>query len=47
MTIDELVLAVNKALGQSTVDCPGLDTNQDGAITIPELIVAVNEALRA
>ncbi len=46
VTVDELVLAVAKALGQSHTDCPGLDLNEDGTITVDELIAAVNQALR-
>lgn len=46
VTVDELVLAVNIALGQAgPATCPGLDRNEDGAVTIDELVTAVNNAL--
>lgn len=44
--INELVLGVNIALGNETVDrCPGFDTSGDGQVGISELIAAVNNAL--
>ncbi|MDX2166780.1 MAG: choice-of-anchor Q domain-containing protein [Deltaproteobacteria bacterium] len=46
VTIDELVLAVNTALGSRPVaDCPPANRNGDGSVTIDELIAAVNNAL--
>jgi hypothetical protein len=46
VTVDELVRAVNAALGSSFVhDCPAADVNADGQVTIDELIKAVNVAL--
>lgn len=47
VTIADLVLAVNVALGSAPVDaCPSGDTNDDGLIVINELIVAVTNALQ-
>jgi len=46
ITIDELVRAVNIALGTSTVEqCNSIDANGDGEVTIDELVKAVNAAL--
>ena len=46
MTVDELIKGVNIALGTTSVDtCPSFDANGDGAVTINELIAAVNHAL--
>ena len=46
MTVDELIKGVNIALGTTSVDaCPSFDANGDGAVTINELIAAVNRAL--
>ncbi len=46
VTINELIIGVNIALGNATVDdCPAFDTNDDGEVTINELIAAVNNAL--
>jgi hypothetical protein len=46
VTVDELILLVNIALGTSNVTaCPAGDTGQDGEITIDEILVAVNRAL--
>src|ERR1700687_4124972 len=46
VTIDELLIGVNIALGRATLDaCPVLDANGDGNVTIDELLQAVNAAL--
>jgi hypothetical protein len=46
VTVDELVRAVNIALGSGPADeCPGADVNRDGQVTIDELVKAVNAAL--
>ncbi len=46
ITIDELVLGVNIALGNRPVDdCPAFDGNSDGLVTINELITAVGAAV--
>ncbi len=46
MTVDELIKGVNIALGTTSVDaCPSFDTNGDDAVTIDELVAAVNRAL--
>ena len=46
VTIDELILGVNIALGTQSVDvCPAFDVNSDGQVTIDELVSAVNNAL--
>jgi hypothetical protein len=46
VTIDELILAVNIALGSRPVaDCSAANRNGDGNVTIDELIAAVNNAL--
>ena len=46
MTVDELIKGVNIALGTTSVDaCPSFDADGDGAVTINELIAAVNRAL--
>ena len=46
MTVDELIKGVNIALGTTSVEtCPSFDTDGDGAVTINELIAAVNRAL--
>ena len=46
VTVDELVLAVNIALGlRPSADCPGLDADGSHAVSIDELIVAVGNAL--
>jgi hypothetical protein len=44
--IDELIRSVDIALRSGSADqCPGLDSNQDGAVTIDELVRAVGDAL--
>jgi len=46
VTIDELIIAVNIALGSSPVSaCMNADTDHDGSVTINEIIAAVNTAL--
>lgn len=46
VSINELVTAVNVALGSRSIDdCPNADGNQDGSVGINELIRAVNNAL--
>lgn len=43
--INELVAAVNIALGGALGACPGADANGDGQVTINELVNAVSDAL--
>jgi len=46
VTVDELVLGVNMALGDlALAECPPFDGNGDGFVTVDELILAVNAAL--
>ncbi len=46
VTVDELLTAVNIALGKESVaNCTAADFNQDGAITVDEIVAAVNSAL--
>ena len=46
VTIDELILGVNIALGSRPVtDCPAFDTDDSGMVSISELVAAVNVAL--
>lgn len=46
VTVDELLTAVNIALGNTTVsDCSSADVSHDFKITIDEILVAVNNAL--
>jgi hypothetical protein len=46
VTINDLVLAVNVALGGATVsECSAADRNGNGQVEINELIAAVNAAL--
>ncbi|MDX2169059.1 MAG: hypothetical protein SF182_18470 [Deltaproteobacteria bacterium] len=46
VTVDDLVKAVNVALGATALDtCVPADANQDGAVQVNELILAVNNAL--
>jgi len=46
VTVDELVVGVNIALGESPVaDCPSFDADGDGQVTIDELTLGVNNAL--
>jgi hypothetical protein len=45
VTINELIVGVNIALGNAAVDsCPAFDANGNGMVTINELIAAVNNA---
>jgi len=47
VTVDELVVGVNIALGESPVaDCPSFDADGDGQVTIDELTLGVNNALK-
>ncbi|MFQ5668119.1 MAG: hypothetical protein ACE5I7_17025 [Candidatus Binatia bacterium] len=47
VTIDELVVGVNIALGTTPVgQCRAFDTGADGVVTVDELVTAVNTALR-
>lgn len=46
VTVDELILAVNAALGRTTVStCSAADRNANGEITVDELIAAVRAGL--
>jgi hypothetical protein len=46
VTVDDLIIAVNIALGGASVDqCASIDANSDDAVTIDEIIGAVNIAL--
>ena len=45
VSIDELVLGVNMALGSAAADCTRFDANGDGAVSIDELVAAVRAAL--
>jgi hypothetical protein len=46
VTVDELVLGVNIALGNAEIEqCRAFDANGDGLITVDELIQGVNNAL--
>jgi hypothetical protein len=46
VTIDELLTMVNIALDTAALsDCEPGDANQDGEITVNEILVAVNNAL--
>jgi len=46
VTVEELVTAVNIALGNATVDaCPAIDADNSKRATIDELVTAVNNAL--
>ena len=46
VTVDEIIHAVNIALGTSTLSvCPAIDFNSDGVLTVDELIRAINKAL--
>ncbi|MBI3782337.1 MAG: hypothetical protein HY270_02935 [Deltaproteobacteria bacterium] len=46
VTVDELVLGVNIALGNALLsDCAAMDGNGDGEVTVDELIVAVSMAI--
>lgn len=46
VTVDEVILLVNVALGHSTSDaCTPGDVNADGEITVDEIVAATNRAL--
>lgn len=46
VTVDEIVTAVNIALGNNSInDCNAADANNDGAVTVEEIIRSVNNAL--
>ena len=46
MTVDELVLGVNIALGNKPADvCTNFDRNGDGRLTVDELVSAVRSAV--
>ncbi len=46
VTVDEILLGVNVALGLAGVDgCPIFDGNADGSVTVEEIVLAVNFAL--
>jgi len=46
VTVDEIVIAVNIALGTFAADqCPAVDTSGDGEVTVDEIVVAVTNAL--
>jgi hypothetical protein len=47
VTIEELVLMVNVALGQRLASvCTAGDRNADGQVTVDEVVAAVNAALQ-
>jgi len=47
VTINELILAVNIALGDAPISaCPAIDANHSGEVTIEELILAIANAQR-
>jgi hypothetical protein len=46
VTIGEIILMVNLALGVSSTDCAEGDPNASGHITIDEILSALNNALR-
>lgn len=46
VTVDEIVTAVNIALGEAEADgCPNADSSGDGQVTVDELLAAVTAAL--
>jgi hypothetical protein len=46
VTVDELVLASNIALGLESIDlCPNVDGDMDGIVTIDEIVSAVSSAI--
>ncbi len=47
VTVDELLMMVNIALGNTDVSCDAGDANGDGHITVDEILAAVNIALGA
>jgi hypothetical protein len=47
VTIDDLLLAVQQALGLMSSDaCGSVDVDWDGTVTVDELLIAVGNALR-
>ena len=45
VTVDELVVGVNIALGEASVDdCHGADRNGDGGVTVDEIVAATDGA---
>jgi hypothetical protein len=46
VTVDELITGVNIALGATPLSaCPVFDPSGDGAVTVDEILQAVNNAL--
>jgi hypothetical protein len=45
VTVDEILLMVNIALGNTVTACDAGDANHDGQITVDEILTAVNNAL--
>lgn len=46
VTVDELVVGVNIALGEATVDdCNAADRDRDGQVTVDEIVAAIDSAL--
>jgi hypothetical protein len=46
VSVGNLIIGVNIAIGNQQIDaCPSFDANQDGEVSVSELIVAVNNAL--
>jgi hypothetical protein len=45
VTVDELVVAVNQALGEHTNQCPALDMDGNDQVTVDELVAAIGNAL--
>lgn len=46
VTVDELIVGVNIALGETPVDaCPAFDSDGSGDVTVDEILTAVNNAL--
>ena len=46
VSVSELIVGVNLALGTASTPCAAFDTDSDGEIAISELVAAVNSALR-
>ena len=44
-TVDELLLAIDIALGQELTTCSGADANRDGSVTVDEIVLGVEKAL--
>lgn len=45
VTVDEILLMVNMALGDATSNCAAADVHHDGMITVAEILTTVNDAL--